>query len=61
MLTNHSACMKHQRNIYAPSALYGLYSTAKDFEVWLHHDIYIIISDSVIILISIILYYYNYQ
>ena len=40
MLTNHSAYIKHQRDIYALSALYHIYSTAKAFEVWLHHDIY---------------------
>ena len=31
--------MKHQRDIHALSALNGIYSTAKSFEVWLHHDI----------------------
>ena len=35
--------MKDQKNIHALSALYGIYSTAKHFDVWIHHDIYIYI------------------
>ena len=32
--------MKHQRDLYALDALYGIYTTAEHFDVWLHHDIY---------------------
>ena len=60
MLTNHSAHMKHQRDICAPSATYHSYSTAKGFEVWLHHDIYIIYNLHIYIYIHIYMYIYIY-
>ena len=43
VLTNHSACIKHQRVIHALSAMYHIYIPVKSFEVWLHHDMYIYI------------------
>ena len=39
VLTNHSACIKHQRVIHALSAMYHIYIPVKSFELWLHHDI----------------------
>ena len=44
--------------VYAPSATYHSYSTAKGFEVWLHHDIYIYIYAYIL---YIIIYNYNYS
>ena len=47
--------MKHQRNIRAPGALYGIYSTAKAFEEWRHHTVYIYIYIIIYIYIMLLL------
>ena len=35
----HTISLKHQKDSYALSALYGIYGTGGSFEVWLQQDI----------------------